>query len=190
MSIIIRPDFLTVLQQFHLSMAVSLAVLDGAMAKTGMQDLSIKWPNDLFWNHKKWGGILIESILGASGQWHWAIVGIGINLQQQRFDASLPHAISMAQITHRLFDPLEWAQQICDSLQLRLQQLQQGAIDALHREYLQRLYKKGERVQFKQAERTISGILVTVDDTGQLILEGETTPFRSGELEWILPDPA
>jgi len=38
-------------------------------------DLQIKWPNDLYSNQGKWGGILVEPISA-----HQAIVGVGINI--------------------------------------------------------------------------------------------------------------
>jgi len=76
----------------YLSFLTSLPVpLDGrlalevAVALVSMDifqglDLWVKWPNDLYAEGAKWGGILIEPIQSHNMQ-HGAIIGVGINLQ-------------------------------------------------------------------------------------------------------------
>lgn len=46
----------------------------------GLRDVQLKWPNDVLWQHRKLGGILIETTSGA-GRGVTAIVGIGLNLR-------------------------------------------------------------------------------------------------------------
>ncbi len=64
--------------------APNLAILAGmaafhAMEKVGVEDLRIKWPNDVLANGKKICGVLVEPRLGA-GRIEFAIAGIGINV--------------------------------------------------------------------------------------------------------------
>lgn len=58
----------------RLALEIALNVLQISGLKS-LKNLQIKWPNDLYSPHGKWGGILVEPISP-----HQAIVGIGINL--------------------------------------------------------------------------------------------------------------
>lgn len=187
LSVLIQPRFLTVLQQFELNKAVALGVWDALAAPTGAAKLRIKWPNDLYWDNKKLGGILIESILTSSGQWPWAIVGIGLNLNQRSFDPSLPNPISLFQITEKEQDPSTMARSVCSFLSARLEQLQKKKTELLHEAYEQRLYKKDELAHFRSGDRTFSAVVKGVDKNGELRLEGEPASFTNGSIEWILP---
>lgn len=64
------------------SLACSVAVANAIRKVTGLKS-SIKWPNDVLLNRKKVAGILVE-ISGGS-----IIVGVGINVNQERFPGSL-----------------------------------------------------------------------------------------------------
>lgn len=62
-----------------LSLAVGVAVVQ-AFRRLGIQGVRLKWPNDLLWQNRKLGGILIE-MRGESGGAAQVIIGIGINMQ-------------------------------------------------------------------------------------------------------------
>ncbi|GAB3827988.1 hypothetical protein GCM10028895_40930 [Pontibacter rugosus] len=94
LSVILSPTFLAVRQQFNLNMAVSLAVLD-LLQEQGLQQAQVKWPNDLYFEDKKLGGILIENTINSHSLQH-SIVGIGLNVNQRFF--SYPTATSMANV--------------------------------------------------------------------------------------------
>ena len=61
-----------------LSLAIGGAGVD-ALRNCGVQDLQLKWPNDIVWHGKKLGGILIEMNAEVGGICQ-VIVGVGINL--------------------------------------------------------------------------------------------------------------
>lgn len=69
-----------------LSLAVGVAVVK-AFERLGIQGVGLKWPNDLQWQGRKLGGILIE-MRGESAGPAQVIIGIGINMQ-------MPAAIRM-----------------------------------------------------------------------------------------------
>jgi BirA family biotin operon repressor/biotin-[acetyl-CoA-carboxylase] ligase len=84
-----------------LSLAVGLAIaeaLDAGMAGLpgpAQPPITLKWPNDLWWQQRKLGGILIEATPApglTTGQ-RWVVIGVGINLRPQGDQASgLAHA--------------------------------------------------------------------------------------------------
>lgn len=61
-----------------LSLAVGVAVVK-AFRRLGIADVGLKWPNDLQWQGRKLGGILIE-MRGESAGPAQVIIGIGINM--------------------------------------------------------------------------------------------------------------
>lgn len=62
-----------------LSLACGVAVCD-ALKKLGVSGHGLKWPNDILWQGKKLGGILVE-IQGESQGEYTVIVGIGVNYE-------------------------------------------------------------------------------------------------------------
>lgn len=70
-----------------LPLAAGLAAAD-AIRKTSGLTVDLRWPNDLLIGPRKTGGILVEAGSQAQGLPH-AVVGIGINVHQQRFDPNL-----------------------------------------------------------------------------------------------------
>ena len=185
MSVLIKTDFLTVLQQFELSMAVALGAWEGMASSTGSELLRIKWPNDLYWKDKKLGGILIESVLNTAGQWPWAIAGIGINVNQKTFDPALPNPVSLFQISEQEQDPAEVAKRLCTSIGKYLELLQERKSRDLLDAYNHLLYKKNQTARFKSGDKVFSAVVKEVSDQGALWLEKEPMPFTTGSLEWI-----
>jgi BirA family transcriptional regulator, biotin operon repressor / biotin---[acetyl-CoA-carboxylase] ligase len=64
-----------------LSQAVALACHD-ALAAAGAEGVALKWPNDLLWQGRKLGGILIE-LSGQPGEPTDVVIGVGINVQMR-----------------------------------------------------------------------------------------------------------
>lgn len=119
----IKPAFLGIGQQFQLSAAVAVAV-EAFFRKYAFDETKVKWPNDLYWQDRKAGGILIENVISGSGTWEWAIVGIGININETRFPPELPNPVSLKQITGKEFDPGQLARELCGHLDSAYRQLE------------------------------------------------------------------
>ena len=186
MSAIIQPDFLTVSQQFSLSMAVSLAVCDLLGSYAGLDDIRIKWPNDIYWKDRKISGILIESVISSSGNWQWAVAGIGINVNQPSFPSELPNPVSLRQITGKQFQCETLARELCLHLNIRIKQLQLKGDSVLHQDYNGKLYKRGSVCSFIKEGHPLQAIVDSVTCTGELILKEIAEPIRFGEIEWVI----
>ena len=65
-----------------LSLAAGVATRQAIEALTGCAPV-LKWPNDLVWNHRKLGGILVETAPRNAGACH-VVVGIGLNVSMDR----------------------------------------------------------------------------------------------------------
>ena len=62
----------------HLSLMVATFLTDAINRTTLQHSIGIKWPNDLYLNQKKLGGILIDATPCDEG--HYIVIGIGMNL--------------------------------------------------------------------------------------------------------------
>lgn len=105
-SVLLRPQPLAAADQFSLSEAVSLAIVDvlsGILSLYGKRAL-IKWPNDIYVDDMKICGILIENTLSGT-LIDRSIAGIGINVNQTRFISDAPNPTSLSILTGgRIFD--------------------------------------------------------------------------------------
>ena len=95
-SFVLYPTFIEARQQFILSQIISLSIKEEL--DEWAEGISIKWPNDIYWNEKKICGILIENdLLGHHiGR---SISGIGVNINQEVFRSDAPNPVSLKQIT-------------------------------------------------------------------------------------------
>ncbi|MBQ5836990.1 MAG: biotin--[Alistipes sp.] len=100
-SVVLEPTFLPIAEQFSVSEVVALSLVD-MLSEYGI-GARIKWTNDIYVGDKKLVGILIEHSL-APTTLRRTIAGIGININQTEFDASLPNPVSMAQLLGRELD--------------------------------------------------------------------------------------
>lgn len=184
LSTVVQPGLLPG-QQFWLSATVALACYDFYKNYAG-DETRIKWPNDLYWRDRKAGGILIENVFRGT-DWLYAVVGIGININQVQFDPSLPNPVSLKQITGKDFDAVELAAALCNALEKRFQALVSNGIDVILKEYQQVLYKIHEPVTLKKGSILFETTICGVSDTGRLltkdVMERE---FDFGEVELII----
>ena len=190
LSIVVKPDFLQTFQQFQLSTCVAVGTHQ-FFSKYDKDSLKIKWPNDIYWRDRKLGGILIENIIrsqeSGGGNWDWAVVGIGININQANFATNLKNPVSLKQITGESFDQIELAKQLCLSIDHFYKKLLNSETNTILEIYNQFLYKKDEMVKLKKGNRIFSGIIKNVTPTGQLIVQHSVEEqFDFGEIEWLI----
>lgn len=112
-STLIRPVQLPIEEQFLLSQMVALAIRD--VLTCYASDISIKWPNDIYWHDKKICGILIETTWVGNNVVS-CIAGAGVNLNQTVFVSDAPNPVSLKQITGSTYDKRSVLHQILDRL--------------------------------------------------------------------------
>ncbi|SEW19254.1 biotin--[acetyl-CoA-carboxylase] ligase [Chitinophaga arvensicola] len=186
LTIALQPAMLPLSRQFMLSIAVALAASDFFASIAGDETL-IKWPNDIYWRDRKAGGILIENVLRGS-LWQYAIIGIGLNINQAAFPADLPNAVSLRQITGKTRSAEEAARELCTFLDKRIRQLQPGNYDTLLTDYTSRLFRWQQPGLYRKDGEIFEGIIRDVLPDGHLCLEkdGEILKLGFGEIEFII----
>ena len=190
MSILVKPAPLPLSRQFQLNACVAVSVHEFFMKYAG-EATKIKWPNDLYWQDRKAGGMLIESVVGSreSGvsTWDWAIIGIGININQTSFPADLPNPVSLKQITGEDFNVVALAKELCGVFQRRFDELIGSGAENIFSIYNSHLYKVNEKVKLKKETRVFEVMIKSVSPDGKLLthhaIEEE---FDFGDVEWVL----
>ena len=183
-SIVIEPQGLNHTNLFLLSMASALSVFH-LFNRYIPEDLTIKWPNDIYWRDRKAAGILIEN-LWQQQHWKFAVVGIGINVNQADFGKLAQKAVSMKQITGREFDPVELAKELCEIFEIQYRQLLTDAAQVAG-QYRQQLYRLNETARLKKGNRIFDAVIKDVSLDGRLVVQHAIEEsFEVGEVEWVI----
>lgn len=184
LSAVVDTKPLQLVDNFVLSAAVALACHE-LFNKYARHDTYIKWPNDIYWNDRKAGGILIENIVRGN-KWQWAVIGIGININQTQFDV-LHKAVSLKQITGATFSALDLAKELCTFLNSYYQLLLTGNGPALIEAYNAVLYKRLQTVKLKKQATLFECTIQQVTKNGRLQVAHPVHDFFDfGEVEWII----
>ena len=169
LSVAVRPGKAFAATPFLLSVLAANSCRDFLGTLSG-EIIKVKWPNDLYWRDNKTGGILIENIYKGN-LWDWAIIGIGINVNQTVFDVSISNAASLKMITGRDHDPAQLAEQLHGLLLNRLENIKTQDLPAVLKTYNDHLYKKGERIKLKKDNAVFETTVTGVNQYGQLMTE-------------------
>ena len=181
-SLLLKPTFLPLTDQFDLTRAISLGVYEALEPMLG-SELKIKWPNDIYYGDSKLGGMLIENIVQGN-QIKNSVIGIGLNINQETFPAHLPNAISVKQILHQDYDLKNLLADICRNIEAWYLNLKAGKIISVRKTYLSRLYRLNEQKRFKTANGEFTGTIINVKDNGLLLVQDN----NNAELEFNLKE--
>lgn len=187
LSLILYPHFLAPRQQFLLNQAIALGLFDflGLFLPKG---LKIKWSNDLYVEKRKISGMLLQNSL-SSHKILSSVVGLGININQKAFGASLPNPTSLALETGQHYPDLHpLLSQLCQCLEKRYLQLKSGDLASIHQDYLQNLYQFQQKAQYQRPDGSIfSGTITGLDPSGKLIVahDGASEAFALKEIIFL-----
>lgn len=183
-SLVLRPDFMDISEQFYLNMAVSNSLRK--LLQDYVPDLKVKWPNDLVApGFGKLGGVLIENTFSGK-EWEYAIVGIGVNVNQVGFES--PNAASIRSISGSQFELEELFRLLVTQLEQGYIQLKKGKWKEIKTEYLAHLYRRGDWGEYSVDGKQFTGKIVGINAEGQLELElesGEEVVFGLKEISFL-----
>lgn len=153
-----------------LTFFASVAVARALEQSTGFH-FECKWPNDLLLNGKKCCGILLEISLN-DGKLAFAILGIGVNVNQREFGNELRRAAtSLAREAGREFDRKKLFQTMVRELDLLYHDVKQNRFRRILTEWNNRCTMFGRDVRVDRNGTTISGKAVGLHKDGGLIVQ-------------------
>jgi len=184
-SILYYPTRLPANQPFVISELAALSVkqtLDDYAT-----DITVKWPNDIYWEEKKICGILIENDL-TGRTISRSIAGAGININQETFHSSAPNPVSLRQITGKEHNRQEILKNILLRVQSYYRRLRSGDGASIARRYGMSLFRKEGMFRYRDADGEFLARMICVEPDGRLILEDETQAKRGymfKEVEYV-----
>lgn len=182
-SVLLKPVFLPATRQFDLNIAISLSLF-GVLSAYFPDKIALKWPNDLYYQDQKLGGILIENTVKGTDLAQ-SVAGIGLNVNQVEF--AHPRAVSMRSIAKQPFPLEDIVNEILEQLEANYLQLRAGWPEELRTAYHSALYARDQRKLFRIGEAIREGIIRGVDPTGRLLVEIEEKPhyFSFKEIAFV-----
>lgn len=180
LSTVIVPSTKFKIHEFYFNAIVATSVRN-VLQSICSPKVEIKWPNDIYINDKKAGGILIENKINST-QWRWSVVGTGININQQEFGEN-NNATSVFNETNQKNDPIEIAKRIRSEIIDNLNNYNEAFNSTILEEYNSHLFNKNEIVKCSINNNDEQIKILFVDGEGNLHVEGfERDYLKFGEV--------
>ena len=176
-STLIKISNFNILDQFYLSMVVSLALYEVVKSLCNTS-VYIKWPNDILADKDKIAGILIENTIRGEFITN-SIVGIGLNVNQQRFSKNLKNITSLSNLTGNQFNLDAVLLEILNKINFYTELLPKKEFKTLKHQYINCLYKYNTPTMFEDKTNTnFLGKIIDVFEDGKIGIELENESTR------------
>ncbi len=177
-SLLLKPYHIEPANQFVISKLISNALIKALEKHLEAKKLAIKWPNDIYVDHGKIGGILIQNMIKGS-RIDFSLVGIGLNINQEVFHPGTPNPISMIQLTRNRTDLSSLLTEILTEINNCYQRsFSPSYLEDMNKLYLKRLFRLDEWTDFKEGESLLRARIKGLGEFGKLKLETEDGTFR------------
>lgn len=189
-SIALNVNFLEAENQFKISQAVSVAIVETLQKIVISDKFFIKWPNDIYFGDKKLAGMLIQNtiegrMMGVS------IIGIGLNVNQIEFSKDIPNPISLKMISGQDFDLDNLLNLLVSSIKTKVESLRDKENqNEINEKYVSRSYRFGIWSDYFYQNQVKSMIINGFDKYGRLLLhdkEGAEIVCDVKELQFFPP---
>ena len=180
-SMLIHPEDIPANEQFRITEIASVAMCR-TLRQYGFDGTSIKWPNDIYVGEKKICGMLIENLLQGK-RIKSSIIGIGLNVNQQKFVSDAPNPVSMYQLLGKETDREELLNSFLAAFD-----------DTYHSKttcftYKEMLFRRGKDSLYKDKTSCFTATLTDVLPDGRLLLtdkDGRERLYAFKEVSFII----
>ena len=178
-----KPDNLPAM-----TLALGVAALH-ALRMTGIEDVSLKWPNDLVAHNSKLGGLLTETH-NRGDSTVTVVAGIGINLDlpaqliQENASGWAQRAIDISSLTHAPPPRETLSAVLIEQVITAFLQFEEHGLDAFVGLWRRNDWLRGRKISVDETGSRVRGTACGIDDDGALLVrEGSTiTRITSGSV--------
>lgn len=176
-SLLIRND--KIIKKFNVVSVITAVIVADYLENLGLENVSIKWPNDIYIKDRKIVGILLEGNLP-----NYMIAGIGINVNQTNFQEL--HATSIKNELEIDIDPFLVAVDISDMLIDTLKHLDEDEESLLER-YMELDYLANKTISLIYNNEQIEAKALGIDKDGSLKISYNNNILKvsSGEVSLV-----
>ena len=186
-STLLSPSGVKANEPFIISQLIAVSLQE--TLENYLKPITIKWPNDIYYEERKLAGILIENdVCGETIS--LSIAGIGVNVNQEQFYSDAPNPVSLKQLLGSDIDKKELLMVFLKQLSLNYDLLNSDKADDLRERYHTALFRKEGLHLFRDEEGLFFAQIEGVDRVGYLHLVTNTHERRKyffKEVSFVLP---
>jgi len=187
-SIMMRPANVPAARQFVVLEACAVALANAL--DLYVDGITIKWPNDIYWYDRKISGTLTECDV-YKGMVTRCIMGIGVNVNQQKFVSGAPNPVSLLNATGSFQDKEAVLNSVLFHFQISHTMLTHGHFDYLHNEYNEKLYNSGGEHEYEDERGRFKAKIIGVAKDGRIYMrrsDGAVLRYAFKEVRFVLPE--
>lgn len=184
-SIVCRAEFVEPSKQFCVLKAAALAVRH-VLAKI-CNDVTIKWPNDIYIGNKKASGTLIQCDM-ENGKTRRMVIGVGLNVNQETFTSNAPNPVSLHNVVNHELNRDDLLHSIAERFAVEYDGLRFG-VNGIRQRYTSHLFRNEGSHEYKDKNGTFAATFAKVEDDGHLVLrdnKGTERVYGFKEVEFVL----
>lgn len=172
----------------RLALEIALNIIQ--MPSFNTLGFKVKWPNDIYFNQQKLGGILVEPISS-----HQTVVGVGINLSPIIDEQINQQVTSLEEIGLKSIDRLNLIAELYLAIQLAGQWFNHSSYNLAarfnhHAAFInQAIEFEHHSIEFQHQSKKSYGKFLGIQNDGAIILESKnkTSMFYQGSLRLLPP---
>lgn len=169
MTLLLEPSFQPLLPQ-QFALMSSVAVVE-ALNNLGLENVGIKWPNDIVVDSRKLGGILIETDRGINSK-RFIAIGIGINVNQAEIHFPGPLQNKATSIYMERGQPMRRVELMAEVLK-RIDRNYGLSFFEIKEKWMKKMVSRDREVEFEEDGQRIKGKIRGIDEMGWLVVEKE-----------------
>ncbi len=169
-----------------LSLATGVAVVN-ALQRCGVSNVGLKWPNDIYWQQQKLGGILVESKGENAGPCD-VVLGVGINVSiAEKEDVEIDQAwIDLAGMVDNLPSRNQLVAELLNEILLLLSNYSVDGFSKSIQQWRELDCASGKKAMLTMSDQRMLGRVIGIDDHGLLLMSvnGYIKKFMSGQISF------
>lgn len=168
-----------------LSVGIGVAVAQ-SIEKFGFEDILLKWPNDVYKDHKKVGGILIETV--PYKQKIKAIIGVGLNVYADQFGKLDREYTSIFETKEDTFKRNDLAVALINNIKRTCNEFNTDHSQRFIEAFKARDELLGKNINVETVQGIYSGRAAGIDKKGALLLSSGDSimSITSGHITFIV----
>ncbi len=171
-------------QSDHFSLIPLVSALSVAeTCQSYIENVEVKWPNDVLVNGKKISGILVESKINGSESVF--IIGVGLNINQAEFEREITNfSTSFYNEKKEQFNRERILAEIIDRLVFNLKRLETNDIDSFLSDYSILCSTLNKKIIFEYQNETKTGFALSIQKDGALLINSDNflTSYHGNEI--------
>jgi len=170
------------LQGLSVGIGVATAI---SIERFGFENVLLKWPNDVYLDTLKVGGILIETVPYKNKV--KAIIGVGLNVYDDDFGELIRDYGSMYKEKPENFKRNDLAAALINNIKKTCEDFNNGSKRMIFESFKARDEMLGKMIQVDNVQGTFVGRAAGIDNTGALLLaqDDKKISIRSGHITYL-----